>query len=364
MAWIAAFAVTMFMLSVIVSVMVETVHRFRGTRHEGLKQTIERLYEHSIAPRLQPKDKAEVSAEEFANLILQNRSTAGTPENTVSMLAAIRRGTDRIDSMPVEIFTQRLADLQFEPIDAKARLEDIVKDISAKYVTFGSEMSVAFERKSRRIAVVCALVLALAAYVHPLNLARVYLKNPELAEKIAAKGEEVGKRMEELESSLAELRNASKTDDGTQDENRKEIIASIETINTRLGELKAEGVPLGWPAAEACITIPLVSNCSAAIGGVQITFPSVGNLIWLLFGGLLVGLGAPFWEKIITSLATTTALTQKVASIVGGTEPQPAATKLVATGGAGVLAEPTAVQTFNIAKNAGPTSASLPQAPV
>ena len=360
---IAAFAVTMFTLSVIVSVMVETVHRFLRSRRNGLRQLIEKLYVHSIEPRLEPAGGGTMTPDQFALLMMEN-PTAGTAEAGTPVVVGEMSRLNAIDSMPVEVFMQRLGDLKMqlrEPsaalnqVAAVPPLEDVVADIAAKFVTFGQEQSVAFERRSRTLAVICALALALVAYVHPLDLARVYLKNPELAEKVADSGEDIEARLTKLDETIARLKTDVPAGQPTLEGVANEISAAVEDIKTEIDTLKAVGVPLGWPGgALVCGDNILVENCLYPAGFVEIPIPSGVNLLWLIFGGLLVGLGAPFWQQIITSLAATNTITQKVASIVGGTEA--ARTGPLAAMAAARPAEPaqsTALRTFMVADSAG-----------
>jgi len=356
---IAAFAVTMFTLSVIVSVMVETVHRVRRSREKGLKQLIEKLYVHSIAPRLQPAGGGTMTPAQFAAIMMENRATGeASSSDTVRVGESSRLAA--IDSMPVEVFTQKLADLKMELKDPNLAMEDVVADIAAKFVTFGQELSVAFERYSRRVSVACAIVLALVAYVHPLNLARVYLRNPEVAERVANHGENIEARLVELDEAVARLKadTGQPGPEGLADD----ISVALDDIRNRIDALKAEGVPLGWPAgAAACSANFLAENCLVPLGDVQLPIPSGINLVWLLFGGLLVGLGAPFWQQIITFLAAPNAITQQLASIVGGTEAVRAGPlTTVAAARPAEPAQSTAVRTFSVAAAAGITQRRVP----
>ncbi len=353
---IAAFAVTMFTLSVIVSVMVETVHRILRSRHKGLMQLIEKLYVHSIAPRLEPAAGGTMTPRQFAVTMTENRA-AGQVDSTKTVVANETGRLHSIDSMPVEVFTQKLADMKMRLKDLNLDMETVVADIAAKYVTFGQEQSVAFERRSRTLAVVCAMLLAVVAYVHPLNLADVYLKNPELAERVASKSEDIEEDLETLNETIEELRAEVPAGQPTLETASDEIATAMDDVKARLDSLKAEGVPLGWPkGAVGCGDGKVfVENCLFSVWGLAIPIPSGVNFIWLMFGGLLVGLGAPFWQQVITSVAATNTITQKLASIVGGTAATRGATlAAVAAAPTRSSLESTAVRTFTVATNAGP----------
>ena len=82
MQWLTAllaFATTMLLFAVVVSTMVEMVHRIFRLRRKGLRLMLENLYSRVIEPKLKG---AKPTAEKFADIILENRAVlaAGDPE--------------------------------------------------------------------------------------------------------------------------------------------------------------------------------------------------------------------------------------------------------------------------------------------
>lgn len=346
---LAAFAATMFMLSIIVSVMTEMVHRIRRSRLKSLRKMLEKLFEHSIRLRITEAARAKMNGAQFAALILENRAANSAAGSGDSVVAEAPKRLDELDRISEEVFAQKLADLRLEFMETDpGKLKSVAEDIVARFVTFGSEMSVAFERRARLISVVCAFILAIVAYVHPYNIAKVYLLDEDLAQQVAAAG--LG-----LETELANIeemtRNLAQQSGSEGVKALEETQAALDTLNQKLDALKGHGVPIGWPTAtEACgLPIRAVENCIVA----GVTIPSALNLFWLLFGGLLVGLGAPFWKQIIETATRSNEVTQRLMSIVGGvssaTTPAAAAAPAVAS------AQSTAVNVFELARSVGGT---------
>ena len=59
-----------------------------------------------------------------------------------------------------------------------------------------------------------------------------------------------------------------------------------------------------------------MADCTRNIMGSLWTQPSIGSVFWLLVGGLLVGLGAPFWAQAVSNLSASRDVTRKITDIV------------------------------------------------
>ena len=70
-----AFAITMLILSMMCSVIVETIHRVLGQREKGLQIMLGHVFDRVIEPQL--KEKKQGNREEFVELMSVNRSPAG-----------------------------------------------------------------------------------------------------------------------------------------------------------------------------------------------------------------------------------------------------------------------------------------------
>ena len=108
--------------------------------------------------------------------------------------------------------------------------------------------------------------------------------------------------------------------------------AEIDRARENVGKLSNEGIPLGWPAefekkdwSERFYQLP------------------VTDWLWLLFGALLIGLGAPFWSQFVTSLVKIRDVGKSVKSILAP-EQASAITAMVSTPTAVVVAGDAATQ--------------------
>ena len=133
-----------------------------------------------------------------------------------------------LSEMPVEMFMQKLGDI--EAVKAtEASKEDVVKNLAQKFVAFGQDMSVFFERRARLFSVLISLIVAWVFYVHPYNLAVAYLKNPELAQDVA-----------DLSDKLLEK---VKTQEGQADSRKDEKVAKPEAPTDAVAPAQEEDPP-------------------------------------------------------------------------------------------------------------------------
>ena len=80
-----------------------------------------------------------------------------------------------VTDMPVEVFTQKLADNRIVG-NAAALTDEVIKDIAQKYEAFCAEVGAYFESRARLLSVLIAFAVAWFFYVHPYKLAVTYFK--------------------------------------------------------------------------------------------------------------------------------------------------------------------------------------------
>jgi hypothetical protein len=328
MQWITAalaFAVTMLIFAMVTSALVESIHRLLALRTAGLRLMLENVFTKVIAPHLS-KDS---SASAFATSMMENRATAATgasqsPKWLDPVLALIDRFTKRffgITDIPVEVFTQKLADAKIEWKTGKPA-DGVITDIAQKYEAFGREASDYFQSRARLLSVVVAIPVAWGFFVHPYKLALVYTKNPEVARAVADQAVKISAEYEALRQRLA-----------GGDAKAVDIQKAVDTLKDdlkaaadRSKELAAAGVPLGWPpsgelakcSAADSKPSPDVWACTIDLFGKTRSVPNFWGAIWLTIGGLLIGLGAPFWAKTVSALTSARSGSwQRLAEIVG-----------------------------------------------
>jgi hypothetical protein len=339
MQWLTAllaFAVTMLIFAIIVSTFVELIHRLFGYRSQGLRLMLESLYERVIKDRLTGPDKP--TAGQFAEIIMENRALIAQPEPKGRIRKFLHWLVDSsvVSDIPVEVFTQKLADNRIVSA-ADNWTDNIVADIAQKYEAFGNEASAYFQRRARVISVLIAFFVAWAFYVHPYNLAVTYVKNPELAQTVAEKAEETHAEYRMLAARLEETMKdgtASAAETDALKDLMSEFKDKISESAAKTKELSEMGVPVGWPE------------------GMTFYKPGFANAFWLLVGGLLVGLGAPFWAQAVSSLTASRDVTRKITEIVN--PGSVVTTGAFGTKGFGLApgSPPTSVASFTIAQRA------------
>ena len=316
---ILAFATTMLIFSMIVSTLVETIHRFLGSRSVGLKTMLQAFFRDVILPYYRGKESSgAMTSETFVNEMMGLRgTTAEAPESKPKDW--YRQSLYLVTDLPVENFMERLGTTRFSAAldtafqDRPEEREQALKDIAQKFELYGQESGVHFERKARSWSVLVAFFIAWFFYVHPYDLIQTFLKQPEVAAKVADLSD---KSLEQFEQSIREisekmppadtLQGAEEGSDSVADgdkEDLRELLKAIETdleaANQTLKPLKESGVPIGWSPEKTACPFEKVEDPEDC----WIKVPNNGiDFFWLIIGGLLVGLGAPFWAKAIRQI--------------------------------------------------------------
>lgn len=217
-----AFAITMLILSMVTNVMVETIHRIWGMRTVGLRLMLGHLFDRVVAPMLGQPDAAALAArrEEFLDLMTVNRAPAGTAyrgdttrqsdgtsvdEGEEGLLRWPWRGR-RLDGLSVDNFMSRLGGSSFsDEIRAlgngtAAEVDQILADIGQKFIDFGDEASVFFQRRARLLAVVVSVLVAWFMYVQPFEIFSTFINDPKVATNVIAMQEAVTKEFEDWQA--------------------------------------------------------------------------------------------------------------------------------------------------------------------
>jgi hypothetical protein len=351
MQWLTAllaFAVTMLIFAIIVSTFVELIHRAFGFRKQGMRLMLESLYERAIKDRIEPAD--DMTAQKFAGIIMENRALASEKPEERGLLRKFLHwlvDSSVITDMPVEVFTQKLADNRVvKAIDGD--LNTIITDIGQKFEAFSDEASAYFERRARVFSIIIAFFVAWGFYVHPYQLARTYVKNPELAQTVAEMADETHQEYRDIAAKLeATLKAGVSTGEDTE-----KLKKLIDEFNAKKAETAKQtkdladiGVPVGWPEKMLSCAETVAGPCYQGV----IPWPGIGNAFWLLVGGLLVGLGAPFWAQAVSNLTALRDVTRKITDVV---TPERMSGGGPRTRGIGPGPTSTAVATFTFARDA------------
>jgi len=228
-------------------------------------------------------------------------------------------------------------------IDAKKAAEDagataaeavnvVLKDVAQKFEAFGKEASVYFEGRARLLSVVVAMLLAFLAHVDAVDLFRTYLRDPNARAKVIEQSEAVTAQHKAATEAAIALKAIDPNATLTPEEVKKQIETlkndwkeAIAKANSTVKQYADLGLPLGWTDerierakmshwAWTCRDPnkkegegfeSLWKDCGKNLWRREIWVQvptSPGSWFYLFLGGLLVGLGAPFWYKAVTGL--------------------------------------------------------------
>jgi hypothetical protein len=405
-----AFAITMLVLSLVVSSFVEIIHRIFSMRETGLKYMLGQIFDQVLAKYVVPAGALarinnaqipQVARDEAAKLVKDmrtgfvermsaNRAPMGvapkaTPTDPAEQVAknpkrafGLWSGRDLASMTPAE-FMERLGSIDIGAAikqantaasdaakAAGAAAEDVVdpvlKDIAQKFEAFGKESGEYFEGRARLLSVVVAIALAFAAHVDAVDLFKTYLRDPNARAKAIEQSQAVTAQYKASQEAVDALKKlAPDAAAPSPDEVKKQVealqkdsLAAIADANATVKQYADLGVPLGWTDARIAAADmsqwvwtckdpktgksqgfgKLWRKCTPDEAGykgpkntqyrdVWFQVPTVLSVWFYLFlGGLLIGLGSPFWYDAVTGLTNIRGVAR---GLTGGAPPQPAA---------------------------------------
>jgi hypothetical protein len=239
-------------------------------------------------------------------------------------------------------------------------VDTVLKDIAQKFDGFGRDAATYFEGRARFMSVMVAIVLAFAVHVDAIDLFKTYLRDPNARAKAIEQSQAVTAQYKAAQDAADALKKivpdpaAAPPEVKAQLEKlKKDWEAATASTNAAVKEYADLGVPIGWTPDRltAANMKALVWTCQqlkqgekprlwtlwqecqpddAAYKGlkgqqhqkVYVQIPmDPGILFYLLLGGLLIGLGSPFWYDAVTGLTNI----RSVAGGASGAAPEPKA---------------------------------------
>jgi hypothetical protein len=285
-----AFAITMLVLAMVVTTLVETLHRLLGLREKGLAILLGTFYDRILFSRSGGVMRGADDRRAFIEMMTVNRGPVGR----APMLGLARSlhvdaksedkkflnwiwGGRRLGSLGLMAFMERLggseygAQLVTQASTAGDKgIEWVLKDVAQKFDAFGVEASQYFESRARLLSVIVGFVLAFAINVNAIALFETFMKRPDIRDLVIAQGDRVAASYKALEGQVS---------DASAQKAAAEASDAVKSLRTL-------GVPIGW-------------NAQSAADFQQSFWMS---LLGLLLGGLLIGLGGPFWYKAVQAL--------------------------------------------------------------
>jgi hypothetical protein len=217
----------------------------------------------------------------------------------------------------------------------------VLKHVAQKFEAFGKEASVYFEGRARLLSVVVAMALAFLAHVDAVDLFKTYLRDPNARAKVIEQSAAVTAQHKAAMEAAIALKAIDPNATLTPDEVKKEIEAlkndwkeAIVKANSTVKQYADVGLPLGWTDER------WEQAKWHKVGWLFFKVPTIPSVWFYLFlGGLLIGLGAPFWYDAVVGLTN-------ISNAARGTKSADAQTRAAA--GAGTTQPVTPVDAFRV----------------
>jgi hypothetical protein len=243
-----------------------------------------------------------------------------------------------LSSMTAAEFMERLGSTDFgaaikqanDAVGAKAAdtVDAVLKDIAQKFDALGKEAAGYFEGRARLLSVCVAVVLAFAIRVDAIELFNTFLRDPNARNKVIEQTQAVTAQYKAMTEAATALK-ANTSEDAKQqvEDLRKDLTATMAATRSTVKQYADLGLPIGWTKENATLN-PKAPTCSkdgvtrvVAKGEACKTDETAGKVGWrsvirlvgsLLLGGLLIGLGAPFWYDAVTGLTNIRGTVQQI----------------------------------------------------
>jgi hypothetical protein len=225
--------------------------------------------------------------------------------------------------------------------EAADTVDAVLKDIAQKFDALGKEAAGYFEGRARLLSVCVAVVLAFAVRVDAIELFNTFLRDPNARNKVIEQTQAATAQYQAMTAAATALQANGSADAKQQVEDiKKDLTATMAATRSTVNQYADLGLPIGWTKENATLN-PWELTCTAAgVTRVETRSEScktgevAGYVGWgavirligsLLLGGLLIGLGAPFWYNAVTGLTNIRGTVQQVTGSGQQKAPAPAA---------------------------------------
>lgn len=277
MLWIEAalaFAITMMILSTIVSVIIETGHRLFRIREKCLQRLIRRLYDDVIVPLQQSEHPGQGNA--FTERM--TRSSFATNEDVADRII----NSAQLTSLSTSEFITRLAYTeegrhlyQQNTTSDQHRLQTVVAYITERFDAIGHGASDYFKRRASLYSLLVGLLMAFSLNINAPQLFKVYLVEKDTRQQLVA-------QMAELDELLLS----------------QSTSPELTYIREQISDLSSQQLPLGWQSAPW-------NQYQWQQSSWQEPYRLLALISWglsIALSGLLIGLGGPFWFDMYRKL--------------------------------------------------------------
>jgi|GEM_PF-4730475 len=304
-----AFCVVMMVLSTMVTVLVESFyHRLFKLRQRGMRQLVAALYTDVIAPRLQLENR---SAASFSKKITTLKYMPFDKQLT-GFSGWFRKHWHRVivgrevQSLTALEFIARFADTEAgRELAAKARqlgdaiapqyLSDFLDDVSEKFADYGNSTREYFAKRAQMVSVLLSIVLVLVLNLNVVDVFNTVLRDDKVRQQLLAQSELVSLTMQQqqlaVDAAVQQLATKPEASDQLTTEappnlSPEKSVAELQaSMQQSLDLLQNAAIPMGAPWPQQ--------------------FPELlERMALVIFSGLLVGLGGPFWFDTFRKLSS------------------------------------------------------------
>lgn len=327
-----AFCVVMMVLSTMVTVLVESFyHRLFKLRQRGMRQLVAALYTDVIAPRLQLETRV---AAGFSKKITTLRYMPFDKQLT-GFSGWFRKHWHRVivgrevQSLTALEFIARFADTdagralatkaqQLGVAVAPLYLSDFLDDVSEKFADYGNSTREYFAKRAQMVSVLLSIVLVLVLNLNVVDVFSTVLRDDKVRQQLLAQSELVSLTMQQqqqaADAAVQQLAGAAPATTGAVTDatvaaapphlSHEKSVAELQTsMQQSLDLLQNAAIPMGAPWPQQ--------------------FPELlERMALVIFSGLLVGLGGPFWFDTFRKLSSIAGVIRVLPQAAAEVQPQ------------------------------------------
>lgn len=297
---------------------------------------------------------------------------------------------ERLGSMDIGAeIKQANADANTAANVAAGAADAVLKDVAQKFEAFGDEAADYFQGRARLLSVLVAIALAFLAHVDAVDLFRTYLRDPNARAKVIEQSQALAAQYKSAQDAADAVKKLVPDASTAQPDVKSQVEKLQKDWRTAIGDTSSVvkqyadlGAPLGWTDGrlDEAKMWPLVWTCTKPDDNVEKRFwtlwqtcrsdeadnaakdekgqpqtqkadqekhytkyrevwfevPTVPRIwLYLVLGGLLIGLGSPFWYDVVTGL---TNIRGSAGGSTGTAAPPPPAAAVAAPVAAAVAA--------------------------
>lgn len=298
-----AFALAMMGFATVVTVVMEMVHRVFKVRRKGLERVLERLGREVILPALDPVLRDGVSPDSRVRRLIVKILNNPVYATGSSLDEGLFKSYDTIS---VEHLLRRLMETEeFKTLGraGEARLKDTLNQVAMKFEEFGAGANDFFRRRARGFSLYVGMGLALIVNIDGIRMFEAFMRDPSLGAQVIERSASLEQSMGEAVTALEQVRAEAGDPTGEGAAEIEAIEARAREAQAMLADLEALGLPVGADYFPHC----------RVVGSPRVTAPDplcrpgapdagaarwMGWFISIIFTGLLIGLGGPFWFDV------------------------------------------------------------------